>query len=198
MKRNPRRFIVLLALGICFLGGQIVPGQAAPAGLPVALHLAPAFTLPDLTGKSRTLAEFRGRRVTLFFFCGCDVCHRCAVTWADAQRSGSLPPSLSTVIAFSGDAATAHRFLTGTGLDASQTILLTDPQDKIADIYNAPVCPRVFVLNAQGRVRYTNNELGTDPQTMPAAVLVSRIISAVRTAPGLVVKLKGLKHARAN
>lgn len=167
----------------------------APAALSSAVRPAPSFTLPDLAGKPRTLTAFRGRPVALFFFCGCDACHRCALTWGDAQRSGSLPP-MQTLIVFSGDTETAHRFLLETGLDSSQTTMLIDPQDKVADMYHAPICPRVFVLNAQGLLRYTNNEAGTDSQTMPAAVLVSRIISAVRETPQKPLKEKIVHRAK--
>ena len=148
---------------------------------PALSRPVPAFTLPDLGGKPRALADFRGRPVALFFFCDCDSCRRCALAWGEAQRSGALPP-LPSVIVFSGDAAAAKRFREEAGLDAAQTTMLTDPTDRIADRYQAPVCPRVFVLNAAGGLRYTNNERGTDPQTMPAAVLVSRIVSAARAA----------------
>ena len=161
-------FLVLLPAGPCL-------------SRPTLARPTPAFTLPDLGGKPRTLAEFHGRPVALFFFCGCDACRRCAVAWGDAQRSGALAP-LPSVIVFSGDAAAAKRFREEAGLEAAQTTMLTDPADQVADRYQVPVCPRVFVLNAAGDLRYTNNERGTDPQTMPAAVLVSRIVSAVRAA----------------
>lgn len=49
-----------------FSQGQRDP-HALNTGLPVGF-LAPAFTLPDLEGTLRSLAEWRGRRVLLLFF----------------------------------------------------------------------------------------------------------------------------------
>src|SRR3954469_12063780 len=43
------------------------PAPQAPAGLPLGFE-APAFELPDLDGKDRSLAEFRGRELLLLFF----------------------------------------------------------------------------------------------------------------------------------
>ena len=40
----------------------------ANRNLPKAGEAAPAFTLPDQNGKTRSLVEFRGRWVVLYFF----------------------------------------------------------------------------------------------------------------------------------
>ena len=42
--------------------------SSAWAALPAAGALAPAFTLPDQSGKPRSLAEFRGKWVVLYFY----------------------------------------------------------------------------------------------------------------------------------
>jgi peroxiredoxin len=169
-----RRAVVMLCVGAALLG-------VGAAAKPVSAPPVPGFHLPDTQGKTRALSEFAGRPVALFFFCGCDACHRCAKLWADVQRSGALP-NTPTVVVFSGEAEAARSFLAETGLDPTQTTLLTDPKDDVAAVYHAPVCPRLFVLDRKTHLRYTNNERGTDPQTMPAATLVSRAISAFRAA----------------
>lgn len=56
----------------------------APANdAPVAVGApAPAFRLPDDSGRARTLEEWRGHPVALFFFCGCARCAEAAAAWA--------------------------------------------------------------------------------------------------------------------
>jgi peroxiredoxin len=200
-KRLNRKSLALLCAGAGLLGigllGMGLPVLAAPRHLPSAAKPAltppvPGFHLPDLQGKTRSLSEFGGHPAALFFFCGCDSCHRCAKLWADVQRSGTLP-NTPTVVVFSGEAEAARSFLAETGLDPAQTTLLTDPKDDVAAVYHAPVCPRIFVLDKRTHLRYTNNERGTDPQTMPAAVLVSRAISAFRAADTPAPKLHAPK-----
>lgn len=196
---NARLVGIFVCLASALLGSGF-PASAAPRRSPASpkpadVHAVPGFTLPDLSGKPRRLTEFRGKTVALFFFCGCDACHRCAKTWADVQSSGVLPGT-PTVIVFSGETASAQSFLAETGLDAAQTTMLTDPKDTVAEAYHAPVCPRVFALDRHAGLRYTNNERGTSPQTMPAAVLVSRAITALQAAvfPPTVSTRKNTTH----
>ncbi|MCW3061027.1 MAG: putative extracellular repeat, family, partial [Capsulimonas sp.] len=96
---------------------------AAPVQAAAAPKPAPAFTLADTDGKSRTLAEFQGRPVTLFFFCGCPWCHKTARLWSQFQRGGALPassPAPATVIVFTGDAEMSKQFASETNLDLTQ------------------------------------------------------------------------------
>ena len=202
---SPRHgFALIFSFVALFIGAALFGTDgsafAAPRRLPPSersglLAPTPSFRLPDLQGKTRTLAEFHGRPVALFFFCGCEACHRCAKIWADVQRSGALPATPSVVV-FSGDADAARLFLAETGMDPLQTTMLTDPKDEVAEVYHAPVCPRLFVLDRRSRLRYTNNERGTDPQTMPAAVLVSRAISAFRAADAPIQKVPVSKKSK--
>lgn len=168
----------LAAVGLlCLLGAfcRAVPSvPPVPARLPTVGQAAPAFTLPDVAGKRHTLASFRGRPVALFFFCGCNLCHACAQVWSQAQ------PDLGaarTVVVFSGDAASARAFAAETGLAPDGATLLADPDDRVTDRYHVLQCPRVFVLDAAGRVRDTN----PDPNA-PALSIVSRAVSALRLA----------------
>ncbi len=57
------------ALVSAFLAAALLLGWAsARAALPAAGALAPAFSLADQTGKTRTLAEFSGKWVVLYFY----------------------------------------------------------------------------------------------------------------------------------
>lgn len=165
--------------------------QAAPA----VKKPAPVFTLVDTQGQKRKLAEFRGRPITLFFFCGCQWCHECGQAWSQLQRSGALPQpgatsgkqgdssierSPLTLVVFQGDAEAACGFAAETGLDLKQTVLLPDPNLAVTQTYRALPCPRAFVLDGQGLVRYTNNHADDAPQKAPALAIVSRVVDALR------------------
>lgn len=68
----PRRALLLGAAGALVLGvltarAPAAVAQAAPALLAVGTA-APAFSVPDQENHTRTLAEFRGRPVVLYFY----------------------------------------------------------------------------------------------------------------------------------
>jgi hypothetical protein len=148
--------------------------------------------LPDTAGKKRSLAEFRGRPAALFFFCGCSWCSDVAREWARLQRSGSFgKPSTSrskvpiTLVVYQGSAEEVRTLSTTAGLDPAQTVLLPDPEMTVTmEIYKADPCPRVFVVDAQGIIRYVNNGKDDAPREAPALVIVSRTVDALRSAAG--------------
>jgi hypothetical protein len=134
--------------------------------------------------------------VALFFFCGCSWCRDVAKEWAILQRAGTLVEKEkkngrpATLVVYSGlDAAAARRLAAAAGLDRSQTTLLPDPEESVTEpIYHAEPCPRVFVLDERGSLRYTNNGEDDAPRKAPAAAIVARALDALRTggpgAPG--------------
>ncbi len=188
------------------LCGLKLPVSAAPLPTPIKTNpaaLPQDFTLADTSGVSRHLSEFRGRPAALFFFCGCPWCIKCAQTWSQFQRGGVLssdatpsqslstsqPASSSsgsslpaTVIVFSGGADAARAFATETGLDPAQTTFLLDPDLKVTTAYHADPCPRVFVLDSQGSLRYTNNHKDDAARQAPALAIASRALDALRQA----------------
>lgn len=175
-----------LAARVMRHGVLAAPVVKTKASKSAAARLAPAFTLQDADGKSRTLAEFRGRPVTLFFYCGCEWCHRCASLWAQFQRGGALPTGTAgkdpvTLVVYSGDAVGVRQFATETGLSADQTVLLTDPQMDVTLMkYDAEPCPRVFVVDPGGRIVYTNDHSDDAPRKAPEMVIASRALDALR------------------
>ena len=183
---------MLRCLALLAAFGILLPGQArAKADAPpVVMQAAPPFTLPDIAGKAHTLQEFRTRPVVLFFFCGCDPCHAAARLWAQGQQGimqdaqgRALPAAQTprTVIVFTGDAENARVFAAETGLPAD-TVLLTDPEMKVADAYHASPCPRALVIDAGGVIRYSS--LGDDAKNIVPATLISRIVSALPAVVG--------------
>ena len=182
--RTARPVLVVTLLGLA----AAWPGVAAPSksavvpgrpSVPVIGKEAPAFTLPDTGGRPHTLASFRGHPTVLFFFCGCPRCHAVAQAWEDAQGDlGTSGPPPRTAVIFSDGPDAARAFATQTGLQADQVTLLTDPQERVTDRYRVRPCPRVFVLDAAGRIRDTN----PDPNA-PALEIVSRALTTLRRLP---------------
>lgn len=159
----------------------VVLALSVPAG-----SIAPIFTLNSTKGIPIQLRSLRGRPVALFFFCGCTWCHGVARIWGNFQRTGFLDRGFRgdgprTVIVFSGYPDAATSFLHETGLDAKQTILLCDPTMSVTeDKYHASPCPRVFVVNAAGRVTYTNDHGADRARSASATAIALRAIGALR------------------
>jgi hypothetical protein len=160
---------------------------ASPRG-PVVGRPAPAFSAPDVQGKKRSLAEWKGRPVALFFFCGCEACKECAPIWAQVQRSefmrepedGSPRPTPVTVVAYLGDAEQTRGFALSHGLDPKRTVLLPDPRNRLGLAYRSTPCPRAWVLDAAGVIRYTNERPDERPQVGPASLIMARAQDALR------------------
>jgi hypothetical protein len=93
-----------------------------------------------------------------------------------------IPPV--TVIVYSEMSAESAKTLAAScGLDPAQTVLLVDEDRHVtADVYHAEPCPRAFVLDAAGVVRYTNNSTLDAPRKAPAAAIVARTLDALRKA----------------
>jgi hypothetical protein len=156
---------------------------------------APAFTLKDVDGASHPLAEYRGRPVVVLFACGCQWCHDFGVQWSQMQRTGVLPDAVApkdpgapvdasrsplTLVVFMGDAAAARAYAAGAGLDLKQTVLLPDADYKVTRLYHALPCPRLYVLDGAGLMRYVNRHADDAPQKAAATVLVSKTIDGLR------------------
>jgi peroxiredoxin len=172
-------YLVYLGGAIAFgfvLDGKQEHAIGKTADLPIAVTLsqnehipmAPTFILRDSAGKSHSRSSLSGRKAVLFFFCGCEPCQECAQRWARLQktqqlsvRSGKHPPR--TVLVFLGDREAMAEFRIATGLDQQRTLFLLDEDAEVARTYRALPCPRVFVLDEQGRIQYTNDGLDDQP-----------------------------------
>src|SRR6185437_15138734 len=146
-----RAWIALAAIAILAGAGRTNAGPAPP-------RLAPQVAFADVDGKKHTLAEYRGRPVTLLVVCGCSYCPPVARLWGQVQRSEAEKPSPPVfLVAFAGDAAQARAFAAAQGLEAKRSVLIPDARTEVAVAFDAVPCPRLFVIDAQGAIRYTNN-----------------------------------------
>lgn len=158
------------------------PAPAAPAAgpAPQAGQPAPAFTLTDAQGKPFSLAATRGQTTALFFFCGCSWCADVAHLWGQSQRKTPRPDAAHTVIVFAGTGSDARAFAARNGLDLKQTTLLPDPDSKLTEgVYKLNSCPRAFVLDRMGQIRYTNDHADDQPRRAPAKTIVLRTSQAL-------------------
>jgi cytochrome oxidase Cu insertion factor (SCO1/SenC/PrrC family) len=182
------------------LGKTVVSKK--PVKLAAALRLAPDFTLIDADGKVRTLKEFRGRPVVLFFSCGCPWCAKCATLWGQFQRGGTFEDGelagkhVVTVLVESGDGDSTRQFARENGMDLTQTVLLPDVQMHVTnDLYHVDPCPRFFVVDPQGRLRYTNNHKDDQPRVAPEIAIVSRTLDALRDSVRVITPNSSNKKA---
>jgi len=118
------------------------------AGGPNAGDEAPNFSLPDLNGRMHSPSDFRGRPVVVGFFCGCDRCHAAALKIAALQRRAELKNFVAVV---GMDANGASAFQRSTGLRGQ---ILIDLSDTAADRYDSEFCPRLWRIDASGKIAY--------------------------------------------
>lgn len=165
--------------------------SAVPATVGTA---APLFTHQDIEGKRRSLTSMQGKPLVLFVFCGCEECKPVAERWAKLQKDGTLAPAFAlngekvtplTLVLYVGDEKETRAFGTRIGFDPKQTVLFADPKLEVARAYDAMPCPRVFVLDAQGMIRYTNKEEGAKSNTLSLDLLLTRTFDALRPAKKL-------------
>jgi len=113
---------------------------------------APDFELPDLQGKFHKLSDFRGKIVIVnFWSCECPHSERtdrstmaCLVQWDGAVELLSIASNRSESVQGVAEAANARRL----------PRVLLDAEHVVADLYEAVVTPQVFVVDADGILRY--------------------------------------------
>ncbi|HET7786962.1 MAG TPA: TlpA disulfide reductase family protein [Myxococcales bacterium] len=131
-------------------GAELKP--AAPQGSPA--RLAPAFALPDLDGRSRSLESFRGRPLLVNFWA--TWCPPCRAELPELQAAWLAHQSCFDVVGITVDSGTAddvRAFARARGI--GYPVLLDDGSAGRA--YGIANIPRSFLLDAQGRLVGTFN-----------------------------------------
>jgi peroxiredoxin len=143
---------VLLALGTL-----TALGLALPVSAKVTVDQpAPNFTLTDSTGKSRSLAEFKGKTVVL--------------EWNNPEcpfvqkhyDSGNIPKQQADATAAgvvwltinSGRTATDKLANANQKQGGKASAYLLDKDGSVGKLYDAKTTPHVYVIDGQGVVRY--------------------------------------------
>jgi len=134
---------------------QSAPAAAAPAAAaaaapapPSGLELgefAPAFALPDSTGRIRSLADYIGRPTLLVFFNpGCGFCEQMAPRLTEIPADGP-----QVVLVSRGDRETHDRWAAEHGWTCD--VVFEESWD-VANSFGAGGTPMGYLLDAEGRI----------------------------------------------
>ena len=113
---------------------------------------APDFTLPDLNGDPHSLKDLRGRIVILNFWSAeCPWSSR-----ADQESMKFLQKwgDLVTYLPIASNVNENMEMITTEAHERGLSILLHDVNQQVADLYGAITTPHLFVIDAQGILRY--------------------------------------------
>ncbi len=150
----------MLSLVVALMAAAFVlsAGAAVTIGSP-----APEFTLSDITGKTHSLSEFRGKTVVLEWHNPeCPIVRK-------HYESGNIP---ATQRAAESDGVVWLTINSGAHgrqggdysgeqlqnylkrLNAAPTAYLRDPDGKVGRLYGAKTTPHIFIIGADGILRY--------------------------------------------
>ena len=143
------RSLALLMLLVA-AGKMVLAGDAVEPGTK-----APAFNLKDVDGKDHTLADFQGNKFVVVMF----IATQCPVSNAYNTRMVKLYEDYaSRDVAFVGINSNKQEGVSEIKKHAAEHgftfTILKDPGNVVADAYDAKVTPEVFVISADGVVRY--------------------------------------------
>jgi peroxiredoxin len=140
---------------------------------------APEFTLVTHSGQTLQLGFLRRRPVILNFFCNCGLCHAFAT---ELGRAADLREK-AEILVVTADAGVAEddAFRHETGLAATY---IHDSPPVIAPRYASEACPRCWLIDTNGIIRYVNAD-----RLMPAKKLVTDLRTAL--APTKAASAKG-------
>lgn len=179
----------LLATGL-LLSGLFI-GAPAMAAAPAIGAPAPDFSLQDSDGHTRTLKEFRGKTVVLEWtspICPFVKKHYESGNIPKQQREATEQGVVWLTInstangregQVTGEAANLER----KAQHAAQTAYLIDPDSQVAFAYGAKTTPHLYVIDAQGILRY-NGAIDTVPSTK-----VEDLSRAQQYIPGVLAHL---------
>lgn len=117
---------------------------------------APDFVASDYEGKEWQLKRLRGRRVLLTFFCGCEPCRKLA---RELAPLASRWRGVQILVVSYLDLTAVPAFQRDTNLSAP---FLMDPFGDVGARYDSLTCPRCWVIDERGRIRYSNQATISD------------------------------------
>ena len=141
---------------------------------------APAFTLTDSNGKSRSLAEFKGKTVVLeWTYAECPFVKKHYGSGnMQAQQKEATSDGVVWLTINSGapgkqgslDGAGANAVIKSSG--GAQTAYLLDPDGKVGKEYGAQTTPHMYIVDGEGKLRYKggiDSILSDDQADVPKA-----------------------------
>jgi peroxiredoxin len=150
-----------LALVACLAVAVVVSGRLAAAQAVVGQQ-APAFTLVDSNGQTRSLGDFKGKTVVLEWWnyeCpfvgkhyGSGNMQKLQKQWTDKGVVWLTVNSSAAGKQGHVDGAQANQLMKEKG--GAPTAVLLDPDGTMGRAYGAKTTPHMFVIDAKGRVVY--------------------------------------------
>ncbi len=146
---NIKTGVLFLIMALMIISGFSIPAIADDSAK------APTFTLDDYNGNSHSLTDYQKSRAIVVMF----IATRCPVSNAYNSRMESLYKKYKEQgVAFLGinsnkeeSAEEVKKHAEENGLTFT---ILKDPDNKVADAYNAQVTPEVFILNPSLQILY--------------------------------------------
>ena len=165
-------------LGSAWLAAVLATGMPLAARAAAAVgQAAPAFTLTDTSGRSVSLADFKGRHVVLEWVNpGCPFVQKHYDAGnMQATQKGALGRGV-VWLAINSTATSARDYLAPAALAAWMgnhrapvTATLMDADGKAGRAYGARTTPQMFVIDPQGRVIYAG-AIDSRPTANPADI----------------------------
>jgi peroxiredoxin len=146
MSRIHNKILVVFSLGLFLLTSFSYSGE---------MNKAENFTLKDYNGKSHSLADYKDSKVIVVMFIAtqCPVSNdyngRMAALYKDYSGKGVTFLAINSNKQESVEEITQHSQKNG-----FQFPVLKDPDNVIADKFNAQVTPEIFVLNPNYEILY--------------------------------------------
>src|SRR2546426_1669175 len=141
--------------------------NSAPVGYRVG-ERAPEFDLLSVgQGRSIRLADLKGKPVIVNFYCGCNFCSIVGREWVknkDKVGDAAIVAVMTNHWTYAPAAVREYRRRTGWTWP-----ILADMDSQTANSFNALTCPRLFVIDAQGIIRYASAEGASDEKQLVAA-----------------------------
>ena len=142
-----RRILTGLAVGLLWIGGAGAAGFETRAALP-----APELKAPDLTGASKTLADYRGKVVLLNFWATwCPPCQREMPSLERLRIRMAGRPLEIVALSSAETPAEVNAYLSKMKLGFP---VLLDTDSSNTRRWKVFALPTTFVLDAEGRVRH--------------------------------------------
>jgi len=160
----PLFFIVIALFLLPVYAGAVEVGKPAPA-----------FTLPNLAGKSVSLADFKGKVVVLKL--ATTWCPSCKVLSREMTSLGEFFKERDVVVleVFVQDTPEmVTRYFAGQSFPMTHHALLDDT--RVYEAYNVYLIPRLLVIDREQKVRFDN---GNTANAIPAAELRKLVEAAL-------------------
>lgn len=165
MRKHFSLFFILIALLLLpVYAGAVETGKSAPG-----------FTLPDLAGKSVSLADFKGKVVVLKL--ATTWCPSCKVLTREMASLGEFFKERDVVVleVFVQDTPEmVTRYFAGQSFPMTHHALLDDMQAYQA--YGVYLIPRLLVIDREQKVRFDN---GNSASVIPASELKKLVEAAL-------------------